>query len=104
MHAKNGGSYKRGREKSTRVEDEREWTVKTKEKKVKLVIDKLEIYVSHKEKIPKQFGLAKLLQENGIIGITCIKYLNPYKIRIELDCELNLEKLMKRETFDGVDV
>lgn len=95
----NEGSHKRGREKSENEEDEWEWTVKKKEKKVKVSTDKLEIYVSHKEKLPKQFGLAKLLKENDIKGLTSIKYLNSYKIRIEFDCELNVERFMKCEAF-----
>lgn len=92
--------YKRVRDKSECEEDEWEWTVQKKEKRVKIGTDKPEVYVSHKEKLPKQFGLAKLFKENDINGVSRIKYLNPYKIRIDFDCELNAEKFLKCDSFD----
>lgn len=76
---------KRGRE-----EDEEQWNLVTKGKKMKE--EKSEVYISCREKLPKQFSLAKIFKNLGIHEINKIKYLNPYKIRLEIKDDY-IEKL-----------
>ncbi|KAJ8719275.1 hypothetical protein PYW08_011450 [Mythimna loreyi] len=92
---------KRGREDST--EDEEGWTeVKGSKKKVChgsnqfLKEDKFEVYASSKEPLPKQFAMARILKENNITQIRLIKYLSPFKMRIEFDCESAAQYLLTR--------
>jgi hypothetical protein len=80
-------------------EEEPEWKlIQRKEKKVKEK-DSLEIYISCKDKMPKQFLLAKLLKEEGIKDIIRVKYLNHYKIRIEISDEIYANKLETCKKF-----
>ncbi|KAI5641050.1 hypothetical protein NE865_06706 [Phthorimaea operculella] len=55
---------------------------------------KLEVYVTCKEKFPKQFALAKLFKDLGIVDIVKIKYVSPYKIRVEFDNIDCMDKMM----------
>ncbi|KAI5641608.1 hypothetical protein NE865_06122 [Phthorimaea operculella] len=83
---------KRGRE-----EDEQDgW--QSVEKKVKQ--GKLEVYVACKERFPKQFALAKLLKEQGILEVLNIKYMSPYKIRIEFENVTCMEKAISCVKFN----
>jgi hypothetical protein len=86
----NARSSKRG------LNEDEPWYVvgkNNKEKKVKTSTDKIEVLISSLEKLPKQFALAKLLKEYNITDIQKVKYLNPYKIRLEMPSEVNIEKL-----------
>lgn len=86
---------KRGRE-----EDDMDWTVVgSNGKKVKEDNIKIEVYISSSEKLPKQFGLAKIFKEQGIIDTLKIKYINPYRIRIEFNNELSAEKFITCDKF-----
>lgn len=79
--------------------DDKEWTiVGKKEKKVKHV-EKIELYITSKEKLPKQFAIAKLFKENMITDIERVKYLNPYKIRIDTMNECSAERLSNCKLF-----
>ncbi|XP_063622395.1 uncharacterized protein LOC134794513 [Cydia splendana] len=75
--------------------DENQWEIvgDKKGKKVKACTETIEIFISSSEKLPKQFALAKLFKENNITDIQKIKYLNPYKIRVEMSSEINIDKL-----------
>lgn len=87
---------KRGREEE-RVDDE--FTVISYEKKLKK--EKIQIYISHKDKLPKQFALAKLLKEHNIVEIAFIKYLTPYKIRIDFENDQHARSLLSnRQLLD----
>ena len=59
----------------------------------------IEIYLSSNEKLPKQFALAKMLKACGIIDINKVKYINPFKIRVEVGSELSAEKIGKCPEF-----
>ncbi|KAF9416884.1 hypothetical protein HW555_005887 [Spodoptera exigua] len=97
---------KRQREESTGDEDS--WTeIKGKKKTRRECVSKLhkenyEVYISHKDPLPKQFALARILKENNIGNISQVKYLSPYKIRLQFECELamnnvcNCEKLREK--------
>lgn len=81
--------------KHVRVDDDMEWTmVGSNGKKFKDDHNKIEVYVSCLEKLPKQFGLAKIFKEHGICDAIKIKYINPYRLRVEFDNELSAEKLI----------
>ncbi|CAH0724081.1 unnamed protein product, partial [Brenthis ino] len=86
-------------EKRTRPEDEGEWTVVGKEKKAKPVYNKIEIYITSTEILPKQFAMAKLLKNNDIMDIDRLKYINPYKIRLDMNNEMCADKLENCEEF-----
>ncbi|XP_045497522.1 uncharacterized protein LOC123695660 [Colias croceus] len=82
--------------KREREKDENEWqVVKGKEKKQRNTNnEKIEVYVSHPDKMPKQFELAKLFKELNISNVIRIKYLNPYRIRIEFTENSHADKIL----------
>lgn len=89
-------------EKRTIMDDEDDdegdvWTiVKGKEKKTKTLI---EVYITSAEILPKQFAMAKLLKENNIIGIENVKYISPYKIRLDVLKENHAERIENCKVF-----
>lgn len=74
-------------------------TVTSKRKLRKEVTEKKEreVYISSEECLPKQFALAKLFKELETGGISDVKYLNPYKIRVTFDQEKNIKDLLNIE-------
>lgn len=46
-----------------------------------------QVNIYGKEKLPKQFTLAKLLQQNKVTNIIRVKYINLYKISITFNDE-----------------
>lgn len=88
---------KRQREDSTGDEDS--WTQIKGKKKTRrdnistLHKEKYEVYISHKDPLPKQFALARLLKDNNIANVTQVKYLSPFKIRLQFEDELAMNKL-----------
>lgn len=84
MELDEGRTSKRGRE------DNREeiWYTVTRNSKKKASKQQemssnslpIQICVTSKEKLPKQFALAKLLQQNEIGEVNKVKYVNPYKL------------------------
>lgn len=75
--------------------DENDWEIvgDKKGKKVKACTETIEVFISSSEKLPKQFALAKFFKESNITDILKIKYLNPFKIRVEMPNEINIDKL-----------
>lgn len=73
--------------------DEDEWTaVKPKEKK--LNNQDIEMYISCSEKIPKLFALAKIFKTHCLTDIVKIKFVNPFKVRVDVsneECAAKLE-------------
>ncbi|CAH1646015.1 unnamed protein product [Spodoptera littoralis] len=86
---------KRGREE----DDEGSWTkvVRDKEKKHKQF--KKEVFIWSKEKLPKQFAIAKLFNSIGLTEINHVKYINSYKLRIEVSTEECVNKLLDCQEF-----
>lgn len=74
-----------------------EWVEVRKRNKRKEINNNLEIYVICKEVFPKQFALAKLLHSENICNITNVKYLNPYKISIEFNCESSAQQFISNK-------
>ncbi|KAJ0170892.1 hypothetical protein K1T71_013664 [Dendrolimus kikuchii] len=58
---------------------------------------KIEVYISHNERLPKQFAMAKILQEHSISNVKQVKYVNPFKIRLEFENETAVKNLMECE-------
>ncbi|XP_026315740.1 uncharacterized protein LOC113227080 [Hyposmocoma kahamanoa] len=85
---------KRDREEET----DNEWTTVQKTKKGKT--ETIQVYISNKEKLPKQFALAKIFKEYNINHISRVKYLSPYRARIDFENEEGLEKLYSCKYFD----
>lgn len=54
---------------------------------------------SPKEKLPKQFAMANLLSDLGFQEITKVKYINPYKIRMEIPNSDTLGKILNSQEF-----
>ncbi|XP_045762974.1 uncharacterized protein LOC123865785 [Maniola jurtina] len=59
----------------------------------------IEVGIYSKESIPKQFQLAKLLRSENITDVTRIRYVNPYKVRIQFSNIESAEKLVSCNTF-----
>lgn len=84
---------KRNREEEE--EEESSWTQVVKDKKIKKnANENIELYVACRDKLPKQFALAKLLKQHGISQVIKIKYLSPYKIRVQFESEIYREKMI----------
>lgn len=84
---------KRGRE-----EDLEEWTqVKSRRDRLREVRGIVEICITSKETLPKQFALAKLFKAENISNITRVRYINPYKIVVEINGEENVVNLLHCE-------
>lgn len=54
---------------------------------------------SPKEKLPKQFAMANLLSDLGFHEITKVKYINPYKIRVEIPDSDTLGRILDSQEF-----
>ncbi|XP_026326761.1 uncharacterized protein LOC113235315 [Hyposmocoma kahamanoa] len=86
--------------------EEEEWTTVTRNAKKKnrdtqnpSIILPIQVSVVTKDKLPKQFALAKLLKVNDITDIYKVKYANPYKLLITFETESSAEKFMICQTF-----
>lgn len=84
------------RSKRNREDDDDDEWLKV-EKKVKKI--KVEITISNKEKLPKQFAIAKLLTSLGFKDICRIKYINPYKLKLEVPSNEYAEKITNCDEF-----
>lgn len=62
-----------------------------------------EVYLISKTDLPKQIGLAKLLQANGIKDILRIKFSGPCKVRIQFNAKEEAEKLLSAVVFNNDD-
>ena len=90
------------RQRGDSSEEEEGWKeVKGKKSRRGSIIlqDKYEIYISDKERLPKQFALARILKDNNIKNICQIKYLSPFKIRLQFERESDSRKLFECETL-----
>ncbi|XP_059061194.1 uncharacterized protein LOC131854087 [Achroia grisella] len=97
--------YNKPTKRNREEEDDNEWTVVSgkKEKRPRQnsiqdmddsnIIDNSTVYITSKEKLPKQFALARIFKANDINNVCRVKYLNPFKIRVQFNNELNVEKL-----------
>ncbi|CAH2094223.1 unnamed protein product [Euphydryas editha] len=87
------------------VDDEEIWNVVTKSGKrlarcvqnERVSEEKVEISVTSKEPLPKQFAFARLLKNNNILNILKIKYINAYKLIIQFEDESMLTKFLECE-------
>lgn len=62
-----------------------------------------EVCVVSKTDLPKQFGLAKMLQINGVTGVMKIKFFGPCKVRVQFTSKEEAEKLLSAGDFNNDD-
>lgn len=73
-------------------EEDQDWqVVRSKEKRLKS--DDIEMYISCSEKMPKLFALAKIFKSYGLTDIDKVKFVNPFKIRVDVNSENCASKL-----------
>lgn len=93
-----------GRKRGLDINNEEVWTTVTRKKsKSQEIISQeipIQICVTSKEKLPRQFSLAKLLKQHEIPGITKVKYVNLYKLLITFVDEISAEKFLLSPGFD----
>ncbi|CAK1553445.1 unnamed protein product [Leptosia nina] len=98
---------KRGREKDS----EEVWNVVSRKSKrfgrmsqegdlVRIAEDLIEVSLTCTEKLPKQFGLAKLLKSENIKNIIRVKYVNSYKVIIQFSCEVSAETILQSKKLN----
>lgn len=106
MELDEGRTSKRGRE------DNREeiWYTVTRNSKKKASKQQemssnslpIQICVTSKEKLPKQFALAKLLQQNEIGEVNKVKYVNPYKLLLTFESETSADFFLSCPAFHSL--
>lgn len=104
METQRQNRNKREREEGTEDDDDNfELVMSRKEKKVLKMQKVQEIYIHSKNPMPKQFALARLFKEVGIYGINKVKYLNPYKIKVEANDEAVTKQIWSCKRFIEMD-
>lgn len=99
----NIGSSVSGKRAREDEDDDSYWTeVGRGGKKVKDSNNKIEVYVSCSEKLPKQFSLAKIFKDNGVHDAVKVKYINPYRLRVEFNNELSAERFIACENLKAL--
>ncbi|KAI5638643.1 hypothetical protein NE865_08699 [Phthorimaea operculella] len=96
-------SNKRRREEE--FDDKNEWETvgsRVTRSAKKRSLEEIRLSVTCKEKLPKQFALAKLLKEQNIMGVLNIKFANPYKFFINFRSEECAEKFIDCEKFKNL--
>ncbi|KAF9419250.1 hypothetical protein HW555_004177 [Spodoptera exigua] len=89
------GPTKRGREE----DEEGSWNKVEKVKGKKHKQFRKEVFIWSREKLPKQFAIAKLFNNSGLTDVINIRYLNPYKLKIEVSTEECAGKLLDCQEF-----
>lgn len=88
--------------------DNKEWITVSRERKGKkepkieskvVPKEELEVYITSKEPLPKQFAMARFLSECKINSISRVKYISPFKVRIEFENEQSAEQLYTCENI-----
>ncbi|XP_050359899.1 uncharacterized protein LOC126779823 [Nymphalis io] len=94
---------KRLAKRSREDEGDEEWVEirnrKARRREVRGIID---ICISSTNILPKQFALAKIFRDQGITDISRVKYINPYKIIVEVTNACSMEKLTSCEYLLGL--
>lgn len=61
---------------------------------------KIEVSVTCTEKLPKQFGLAKMLKTENIMNVVKVKYVNAYKALIHFNVEESADMFLECKSFN----
>lgn len=81
-------------------ESQDEWTeVVRRKQRLKALREAIQLTVTSKTIFPKQFALAKLFKAKNILNISKVKYINPFKITIEVDNEESADRLINCDHF-----
>lgn len=97
-------------EKRLRAVDEEEiWTqvMRSGKKRIRegrnttreIVENKIEVCITSKDSLPKQFTLARLLKAENMKNISKVKYINPFKIIITFENDEDASQLCVNKTF-----
>ncbi|CAG4975226.1 unnamed protein product [Colias eurytheme] len=62
--------------------------------------DKIEVCLTCTEKLPKQFGLAKILKSENVQNVIRVKYINSYKVLVQFNNEESAEHFVTSKTFN----
>lgn len=62
--------------------------------------DKIEVSITCAEKLPKQFGLAKMLKAENIQNVMNVKYINAHKVLIHFNDNHDAERLTNSRVFN----
>ncbi|KOB74095.1 reverse transcriptase [Operophtera brumata] len=83
--------------KRAKVDDQEDsWMqVKSRRERIREIRGVIEISISSNGPFPKQFALAKLFKSQNITDITRVKYINPYKLIVEINGEESAERLIQ---------
>ncbi|CAH2095618.1 unnamed protein product [Euphydryas editha] len=93
----NNITYKRRREED---EGQDEWTeVVRRKQRLRALREGIQLTVTSKTIFPKQFALAKLFKAKNISNISKVKYINPFKITIEVNNEESADDLINCDHF-----
>lgn len=76
-------------------EEEAEWTVVGRYGKRNCPSQKVDVYISCSEKLPRQFALAKLFETHNIHNICRVKFVNPHKVFVQFDDAESAEQLIQ---------
>lgn len=83
--------------------DNEEWAkVRNKKEKRMELRGIIDICITSSEPLPKQFALAKIFKDQEITDISRVKYINPYKIILEVNGECSAEKLISCKHLLGL--
>lgn len=61
--------------------------------------ESVQVSISSKNELPKQFALARLFKENGILGTSRVKYIHKYRMIITFENDTSAELFLKCKTF-----
>lgn len=64
--------------------------------------DKYDVYITSKEILPKQIGMAKLLRAEKIFGISKVVYKNPFRVCVQFENRDNANKLLQCEKMKSL--
>ncbi|XP_045783306.1 uncharacterized protein LOC123879569 [Maniola jurtina] len=101
-------SYGANSKRTRQVDEEEIWHEVTRSRKRyartnngdgRIPEEKIEISVTSKEPLPKQFAFAHLLTTYKIPNILRVRYLNAYKLHIQFQTEEDLQKLLECENI-----
>lgn len=66
--------------------------------------DKIEVSITCKEHLPKQFGLAKILRDENIKNVIKVKYINAFKALIQFCDEASAESILQSQKFKDIGI
>ncbi|CAH2086393.1 unnamed protein product [Euphydryas editha] len=98
-----GNSEKRLSKRSREDDGEEAWVeIRNRKERRNELRGIIDICITSTDILPKQFALAKIFMDQGITDINRVKYINPYKIIVEVNGMCSAEKLTTCEYLLGL--